>query len=339
MQSRRVLVGISGGIDSTATVLMLREAGYSVEALYIDMLDCEVSRASVRELCDKLSVKLHIADASSDFKELVIDRVIDAHNRGETPSPCTLCNPEIKWKLLEQYGDRLGIEYLATGHYIGIEEHEGWFYVTKGIDPTKDQSYYLYSLGQEILRRAITPLGVHTKASIREYLTQRGYPEVCAKPESQGVCFAKSGYRDFLLQHTTPTSGDVIDQSGNTIGTHSGYQLYTIGQKRGFYHSLPHSVEVREVVASSNELIAGTPLLTDTIELRDGWFHPTSTEIPITVKIRGLGRNPLSSATVYERSEGRLAVKINTKEFWAPAPGQPAVLFQGDRVVGGGVLK
>ncbi len=338
MTNKRVLVGISGGIDSTATVLMLQEAGYIVDALYIDMLGCEVTRGSVGELCAKLGVELHIADAVASFNDIVVNSVIEHHNRGETPSPCTICNPQIKWRLLEHYADRISIQYIATGHYIQIKEQDGWHYIAKGIDPQKDQSYYLYDLNQAILSRAITPLGLHTKSTIREYLERRGYDDVCQKPESQGVCFAKSGYREFLTTHTSPTQGDVRSESGEIIGSHNGYQLYTIGQKRGFTHSSEGNPEVRKIIAHNNEIVIGQPLLTRKIVLRDAWFHPIDSATAIHAKIRGLGRNTTQNAMVSLLADHKLQISIEHPEFWAPTAGQPSVLYQGDIVVGGGVI-
>lgn len=341
---KRILVGVSGGIDSTATILLLKEAGYSVEALFIDMLDCEVSRQSVGALCERLGVRLHIASCSELFQSEVVAKVVDIHRRGETPSPCTLCNPLVKFSTLKSYADNLGIEYLATGHYINIEEQDSWYYVKQGVDPVKDQSYYLYSLGQDILSRTITPLGVYTKLEVRAMLLERGYTELAKGSESQGVCFAKQGYREFLQENLSPTMGDVLDVDGNKIGLHGGYALYTIGQKRGFALDSVHSQlpEVVSVNSSDNTITVGEPLLVSEILIKEAWFHPYSSTEPIIAKNRGLGRNPSQSVEVEQIAPAIYKIKLNLEEnselFWAPASGQPTVLFQNGRVVGGGKL-
>ncbi|MFI3286903.1 MAG: tRNA 2-thiouridine(34) synthase MnmA [Rikenellaceae bacterium] len=341
---KRVLVGVSGGIDSTATILLLQEAQWNIEALYVDMLDCEISRRSVTALCERLGVKLHIAPVSTLFESEVVTKVIESHKQGQTPSPCTLCNPAVKFATLKEYADRLDIEYIATGHYINIEEQDSWYYVAKGLDPIKDQSYYLYNLGQDILSRTLTPLGVYTKQSVRAMLLERGYTELATGSESQGVCFAKRGYREFLEENLKPCEGEVIDSYGKKIGTHSGYSLYTIGQKRGFTLLEPQesALEVISTDPHRNTITVGSPLLTSEIELKEAWFHPYSSIEPITAQIRGLGRNPPQAVEVKQTSpttlKTTLTETLEAELFWAQTPGQPAILLQGTRVIGGGVL-
>lgn len=335
---KKILVGISGGIDSTATVLMLREKGYQVVGLFIDMLDSKASRASVTELARRLSIELHIAQCSSLFDEKVVKRVTTEHREGRTPSPCTICNPLIKFAMLKKYADELGIHSIATGHYINIVTHGGRYYIAKGVDPIKDQSYYLYALREDILPRLLTPLGIYTKKEVREYLAKGNFEEMATMSESQGVCFAKSGYRDFLVKHTAPIEGKVLNTQGEEIGTHSGYTLYTIGQKRGFtLFDESQKAEVRAINPLSNTIIVGEPHLCSEILLTNSWLSPIS-ENNITIKIRGLGQNPTEAVEITKLSDTNYLVKLPTETFWAATPGQPAVLFDGDIVVGGGTL-
>ncbi len=334
---------MSGGIDSTAAVLLLRQMGYNPIGLYIDMLGCEKSCRSVSELCQELEIDLIIAPATNLFEREVIEVVTAQHNAGKTPSPCTICNPAVKWALLKEYADKLSIHYLATGHYVNIESHNSHYYVSAGIDSTKDQSYYLYNLSQDVLCRALTPLGSYTKSSIRALLQQHNLGKVCENRESQGVCFASGGgYREFISRNCMPTAGNVIDTVGNIVGCHDGYQLYTIGQRRGFSLSNPaYKAEVRSINALHNTITVGEPLLCRQLTIEKGWFRPISNDM-VRAKIRGIGKNPTSAVDVSEIADGsgRYSVLLRNEDtFWAPTPGQPTVLYQGDIVVGGGVVE
>lgn len=340
----RVLVGISGGIDSAATVLMLQSDGYEVEGLYIDMLGSEHSIAEVESLASQLGIVVHIARASEMFENLVVQRVLEVHQSGGTPSPCTICNPQLKWKLLEKYADEFGIHYIATGHYIQVRRIGERYYVVKGVDVVKDQSYYLYSMGQDVLKRALTPLGGFTKLEVRAYLEAKGFELLARGGESQGVCFAKRGYRNFLEERLSPESGEVVDLDGNVVGVHDGYQYYTVGQKRGFELSEGVSgVEVRGVDVGLNRVIVGKALYARELVLGDAWYCLPGCECEgdLRAKIRGLGRNPDRDIRVECLGGGRLRVELlgeGGEEFWAVAVGQPAVLYFGDVVVGGGVV-
>ncbi len=341
--NERILVGISGGIDSAATVLLLQDKGYSVEALYIDMLGSEASRKRVEELAVRLKVKLHISECKELFNSVVMQRVLDEHRTGNTPSACTICNPQLKWRLLADVASCEGIERIATGHYIEIVALDGWHYIKMGSDSIKDQSYYLYALGQDVLSRAVTPLGGMQKADVRDYLALRGFEELAIGSESQGVCFAKSGYRDFLCRNLNPTQGDVVDCEGNIIGQHDGAPLYTMGQKRGFElfggATAGARCEVREVDVEHNRIIVGEPLFSNTLTLAEWWFRPPATlNVGIKAHIRGLGRNVQGDVSVSVKGDGTLQIHSSEEPFWASAKGQPTVLYADGLVVGGGIL-
>ncbi len=332
-----VLVGISGGIDSAATILRLREQGHHVQALYIDMIGCELSRQRVVALSEQLGVQLHIASCEEIFQRRVVDVVLSEHQRGRTPSPCTICNPQIKWEQLKLYADKLGIDKIATGHYIQIATRDERHFVERGIDPAKDQSYYLYTLSQSTLSRAITPLGTMRKTDVREYLASKGFTALAKGSESQGVCFAKSGYGAFLRQNLDYKAGEIIDTEGKVIGTHNGVQLYTVGQKRGYDLHEGQSGEVRSLDAKNNRLTVGAPLLVQSITLSNGWFSPPSETKELRCQIRGLGKNPQCAVRVTKTESGELCVTSLGEPFWAPAAGQPAVIYAGNLVVGGGL--
>ncbi len=339
--STRILVGVSGGIDSAAVVMMLRERGFDVVAMWIDMLGLESQREDVVRLCEKLQVELVVKDARADFKRIVVDRVLLEHRLGRTPSPCTICNPLIKWQMLWQQVALLGCEYIATGHYISIVERCARRYLECGVDPVKDQSYYLWAMGveQTILEKTLTPLGEFHKSEVREYVKERGYEELCAKRESQSLCFVQGGYGEFLTSNLNPKQGVLLDSEGRDVGTHSGAVLYTIGQKRGFNYLGEGKVEVRSIDPQCNVVRVGEPLMTDSLVINEGWFNPVGNEV-VRAKIRGIGVNVEGGVTVSKLpNEGEYRINTtNAEKFWAPAVGQPVVLFQGTIVVGGGVL-
>ncbi len=344
MKKKSVLLGLSGGIDSFVSALLLKDCGYSVSALWVDMLGCGQQRADVEALCCKLGIELHIADCRELFDREVIQKVLDSHTAGKTPSPCTICNDKVKFRTLWHKAQELGFDNIATGHYVNITTHNSRHYIKKGVDPIKDQSYYLWALGtaQQMLCRTLTPLGGLTKVEVREIARQRGFEELTKKAESQSVCFARGGYGDFLRRNLILRSGNVVNCSGEVIGTHQGVPLYTIGQKRGFELNRDTSthlkVEVRGVDAANNSIEVGEPLRVKEIMVQEWWFSPFDSALPITAKIRGLGINPQQGVEVVNEGGKLLSIRLCSEEFWAPASGQPVVLFQDGCVVGGGVL-
>lgn len=327
-----VLVALSGGLDSAAVVLMLRERGLKVQGLYIDMLGSSDGIKGAQDVADVLGIELHVRSVTTDFKSLVVDYLLHAHAAGETPSPCARCNPLIKWGVLRRTADELGIQYIATGHYVRIVHSpqpqlfgDACHYIEAGIDPVKDQSYYLWALDPSVLSRAITPLGDYTKVQVRAYLAEHGFEPLARSRESMSLCFLKHhghtiSYTDFLKLHLPVTPGPLVDIANPTvpIGTHQGYQLYTIGQKRGFTLSvdlgpnLDHQVQhaVCAVDAHANIVyVTSDPqkLYSSVILVRDFVIHNASLDctFPLTsgdaiaslfervsLKVRGLGRNP-----------------------------------------------
>lgn len=338
--NNRVLVALSGGLDSAAVVLMLRERGYLVEALYIDMLGDDQARMRAVELADRLGVKLHVEDVRKRFKREIIDFVLSEHQRGRTPSPCARCNPLIKWRVLAQVADSISIPLIATGHYVRTVEHGGQHFVASGIDPAKDQSYYLWALDEDILSRALTPLGDFLKTDVRKYLLDRGFEALASGGESMGLCFlSKTSYRDFLCSNLPIRAGKVVDSHGDHVGSHDGFQLYTVGQKRGFVSDVRG--EIRRVDARANTIEVGDPIFAGRL-YGDNCVWRGEQSLSLWAKVRGLGRNPKGRASI-ELSESpsyglTMIVSLHDDRAWAPCVGQPVVLYDGDRVVGGAVL-
>lgn len=332
----KVLVGFSGGADSMEAVRRLSEQGFDVEALTLDMTGdaslCDRARTAARHL----GVPLRLIDVRQRFEHDVVENFVQEYLCGHTPAPCTRCNTHVKWPELLAVADREGFERIATGHYFRIERYEERFYVAVAADERKDQSYYLWGLSQEILRRTETPLG---EAYKQEVMARHG--NGASYRESMGVCFLRGGdYRSFLSKRSClPGCGEVVDRAGCIVGRHDGFPFYTIGQKRG--NGVPEGCCVVCVDADRNKLIVGkdSDLLHARLEV-DGWCCVWPEELfsacDVRVKIRGVGRNPEGFARV-ERHGSRLRVLLDTPA-WAPAPGQPVVFYRGRRVIGGGIL-
>lgn len=333
MNREKILVALSGGIDSAATVLMLREEGFEVEGLYIDMLGSAEARNQASNVARRLAIKLHVENITEEFNRKIITHTLNEHTSGRTPSPCAICNPLIKWEVTQRVADRLGIWKFATGHYVRVIDSA----VYKGVDPAKDQSYYLWGVAPKTLSRAITPLGSLTKREVRDYLhAHDGFVDLALAGESMSICFiGRTPYNEFLARNLDVKAGETVDQSGNVVGTHGGYQLYTIGQKRGFTGGgavIAVDVERNRIVTSAEPRI----LYTDTILLRDWVIHHHARRLHI--KVRGIGRNPQSEVVGLEQpDDGTLRITLAEPDAWAVAQGQPVVLYAGDRVIGGGI--
>lgn len=339
----KILVALSGGVDSAAAVLLLREQGYDVVGVTFDMTGDEEFMSQACRTAQELDVEHTVVDVREQFKKMVVEYFVESYRRGQTPAPCTVCNAEIKWKLLEQTADKLRIKHIATGHYCKIVRHNEHYYVERGEDPKKDQSYYLWALTQSQLARAVTPMGYHTKEGIKAFMRERGYSYIADKQESMSVCFLKGGdYRDFLRQHGVgEVSGVVTDVGGRVIGSHCGVPFYTVGQKRDL--SLESGHEDWRVVgidAATNRLVAGAKdqLFTNKFRVQKTQFADFKEVVEsdkVTVMVRGFGENPQGFSKITVVGDGVVEV-VTESPAWAMAAGQPVVFYIENRVVGGG---
>lgn len=330
---RSVLLGFSGGIDSSAAVEELRQSGYRVVALTLDTTGDENMVATARKQAAQLSVEHYVKDVRADFQQKIIDYFISSYASGRTPAPCTMCNPLIKWHHLLLEADRLGIDHIATGHYFNVEECDGRYYVARALDSRKDQSYYLWGLSQEVLQRVVTPMGRKIKSDIN--------PPHARSKESMGLCFLRGvGYGDFIAQNCPSAlkCGEVVNTLGEVVGTHDGIALYTIGQKRGVVGGAVVGID-----AEHNRLIVGEnkDLYKATLEV--GACNIVSEEEllsspDVRVVVRGFGRNPEGFAKLIEPIKGGYRIALDDPA-WAPAAGQPVVFYRGNRVLGGGILE
>lgn len=361
MQS--VVVGVSGGVDSVASVLLLKEQGYRVMGLYIDMLGdystggealrrvnfCDADRNGdlIEQISSSLEIDVAVLDAREEFRKGVIEPFIESYASGETPSPCAICNPTIKWAMLERAADLLGCgdALLATGHYCQKELVGGYYYICKGVDSVKNQSYYLWTLPQRILKRALFPLGRFLKSDVKRMVSERGLDNYAAKKESMGVCFLRGlSCEEFLLKERPSLAllshGEIVDGEGRVLGEHRGYPFYTLAQKRGVLKGSSYCVV--DIDPSLNRLIVGQreDLYVEQLVLRDlyivneeEFFSSSSLEL----NVRGIGENPSGFCSV-KRADSFLEVKLNSDKAWAVASGQPAIFYIGDRLVGGGIV-
>lgn len=336
MPQKSVVLGFSGGMDSVTSAIKLKSEGWRVVALTLDTVGDKAMTEKAQRVAKEIGVEHLTVDVREAFREKIINYFIDSYSSGHTPAPCTVCNAAIKWQWLISEADRLGIEHIATGHYFKVEERDGRYYVVRATDLSKDQSYYLWGLSQDTLRRVITPMGDVRKSEIRSNFAD--------KRESMGLCFLQGmAYRDFLLEHCPQTArmGEVVDANGARVGTHSGVAFYTIGQKRGFDCSLER-VAVVAIDAENNRLVVGEDslLYKSTLEVSNYNIVNINEFInskDISVMVRGIGRNPEGYIRKAEPVEGGFLVELE-HPAWAPAIGQPVVFYRQNRVIGGGFL-
>ena len=270
---RSVLVGMSGGIDSTAVCCMLLEQGYRVEGLTFVTCDSGLGAVdAAAALAARLGIKHHVADVRDEFRQLVVQPFIDSYLAGYTPNPCVNCNPLVKFRLLEEWADKLGCTYIATGHYVkteksdvqcGGEDGDVRYHIVTGDDHRKDQSYFLWRLTQQQLSRVIFPLGGWEKPRVVEYLKERGFQCVADGGESMEVCFITGDYRDFLRKNVPGideryNGGSFVDCGGRVLGKHSGFPFYTIGQRKGLGIALGHPAYVLKINAAKNTVMLGS---------------------------------------------------------------------------------
>ena len=353
---KRVLVGMSGGIDSSATCIILQEQGYEVVGVTMRTWDVASQFASpeqeepgfileARALAERLGIEHHVADVREEFKQVIVKYFIDEYMQGRTPNPCVMCNPLFKERILCEWADQTGCAWISTGHYCRLEERNGKLYIVAGDDITKDQSYFLWRLPQEVLRRFLFPLGNYTKQEVREYLKEKGFEAKAKGGESMEVCFIEGDYRDFLRQQipdidTQIGPGYFVDSKGVKIGQHKGFPYYTIGQRKGLGIALGHPAHVLRINAEKNTVMLGTSddLKTEYMLTEDAMITDMQELLScpnLTVRIRY--RSKPIPCQVLPLENNQMLVRF-LGEASAIAPGQSAVFYDGQRVLGGAFI-
>lgn len=345
--NKKVVIGLSGGVDSSVAALLLKERGFDVYGLHFFFMDQKYSD-KIEQLSDQLNIPIFVLDITDDF-EIVKEHFVNEYLKGRTPSPCTYCNRVIKWSKLLDFANQYGCEYISSGHYIRKIEKNGFYYLQKGLDPVKDQSYFLWELSSETIKRMINPLGEYNKTEVRELAKRYGLNNLAKKKESMSVCFLQNmDYRTFI-QHNYSDKienikhGDVKDDSGKVIGTHQGYIYYTIGQKRGLDLIIGGSAYVKSINPEQNELIVGSKKSLNRNNIRLGSIRlikPDYIKInsEIIVNIRGYGLNPEEPAIVRKKDLHSIELELK-KPAWAVAPGQPVIFYDNDILLGGGIAE
>ena len=356
MNNRRVLIGMSGGIDSTAACLMLQEQGYEVVGLTMRVFDIASQLDEegtphfineAREVASKLCIEHHVADEREDFRDKIVRYFIDEYMQGHTPNPCVMCNPLFKFRLLTKWADRLDCAYIATGHYVQTVCENGHYYIVTGDDVQKDQSYFLWNLGQEVLSRCVFPLGGWKKLDVRQYLVDKGFELKAKEGESMEVCFIEGDYRDFLREHCPEIDSQVgegkfVDMAGRTLGTHQGYPYYTIGQRKGLGIALGSPKHVTHIDATNNTVTLGDhdELYTQEVHasnfrLRDIEWLKESPKVEARIRYK----SPAVHAVInHSLSNSELTIHF-TSPVWGVTPGQSLVLYKDGLVIGGGIIK
>lgn len=340
---KRVLVGMSGGIDSSATCLMLQEQGYEVVGVTMRVWGEEPKGA--RELADRIGIEHHVVDERAPFRDVIVQNFIDEYKQGRTPNPCVMCNPLFKFRILKEWADKLNCRWISTGHYSRLEEREGKIYIVAGDDEKKDQSYFLWRLGQDVLKRCLFPLGNYTKTKVREYLKEKGFEAKAKEGESMEVCFIKGDYRDFLREHDPRIDEEIgpgwfVNAEGVKLGQHKGYPYYTIGQRKGLEIALGKPAYVLKINPLKNTVMLG-----DAGQLKTEYMLIEEVNITdekeffscecLTVRIRY--RSQPIPCRVAKTEDGRMLVHF-LSEASAVTPGQSAVFYDGNRVLGGAFI-
>lgn len=350
---------MSGGIDSTVTAVMLHEQGYEVVGITMKTWDYATSGGSkketgccsldsindARQVAVDLGFSHFIIDIRDEFGDFVINNFVDEYLAGRTPNPCVLCNTHIKWEALLKRADMMDCEWIATGHYAKVRNENGRYIISKGLDENKDQSYVLWGVSQQCLSRTMFPVGGYHKPAIKQMARDMGYVELANKNESYEICFVPDNdYRGFLKRRVPDLEsrvegGNFVDTKGNVLGKHKGYPFYTIGQRKGLGQAFGKPVFVTEIFPETNTVVLGEEA---DLERNGMWVgrlnlqkyeriqHPINAITKVRYKHEG-------ESSVISQIEDRMKVEF-MHSVSAIAPGQSAVFYEGDDMIGGGVI-
>ncbi len=337
MKKLKVLIGMSGGVDSTISALLLKEEGYEVEGVYMKLHSKlgyhEIHQARAQKAADFVGVKLHVLDLQEIFNEKVFKPFIDTYAEGKTPNPCALCNRNLKFGEMVKFADSVGADYIATGHYIKTDGK--YFY--EADDVTKDQSYFLFYVKKDILGRLLFPLGGKKKSDIKEMASSiEGLESFATQGESTEICFVETTYTDLLKDYVNvDNTGEVLDIYGNVVGEHKGYMHYTIGKRKGFsvrgahdpHYVLSIDAQKNQIVVGKKEELACGSVLLDNLNM----FNDLQ-EFNATVKLRYRTHAVQCHVKIVEDE----AFVTLDESVFGVAVGQAAVFYDDNKLLGGG---
>jgi len=352
MAKKRVAVALSGGVDSSVAAFLLQQAGYEITGMAMHLWPEEKPAGTqhppwssaqniydAEQICLTLGIPFHLINLENEFKQYVVDYFCQEYMQGRTPNPCIACNQHIKFGFLLEHALSLGINYLATGHYVKLGCLDETYHILKGIDSSKDQSYVLYTLGQDKLAQLLFPLGDYTKAEVIKLAQQRGLP-AASKPSSQDICFISTDYSTFLRQHFSIASGDIVNRQGEVLGKHEGAAFYTIGQRHGLGLTATKPLYVTKIEPATNRITVGSEkdlCSSRLIASKVNWVSGQPPPEPITVSVKIRYRSPEVTAILYPKPDSA-EIRFHQPQR-AITPGQAVVFYQDSEVLGGGTIE
>ncbi|MBD3610444.1 MAG: tRNA 2-thiouridine(34) synthase MnmA [Gammaproteobacteria bacterium] len=355
---QHIIVGLSGGVDSSVTAALLQEQGFQVDAMFMknweeddtnDVCTAEEDLRDATAVCDKLGIKLHAVNFATEYWDNVFSYFLEEYQAGRTPNPDVLCNKEIKFKVFLDFALSKGAEKIATGHYARIEQRDGTFYLLKAVDQNKDQTYFLYTLGQEQLSRALFPLGEMEKSKVRELAAEYDLATK-DKKDSTGICFiGERDFRSFLSRYLPAQPGEMQTPEGDMVGKHQGLMYYTLGQRKGLgigglkdYDDRPWFVVGKDMErnillvaqGSDHPMLYSRSLTASQLH----WTLGAAPALPKHCSAKTRYRQPDNPCVITAIDEaGRCHVEF-TEPQWAVTPGQSVVFYDGDICLGGGII-
>ncbi len=335
--NKKVIVAFSGGVDSSTSSILLKEKGFDVRVAFMRLVDSsyfKFAEKRAKKLAKSMGLPFFVFDFRKDFKKKIIEYFVKSYKDGLTPNPCVMCNKEIKFGMFLEKALKMKTDFIATGHYVRLIKRVGGVRIYQSLDSKKDQSYFLWRLNQEQLKRVIFPVGSQTKDKTRE-IARKNKLASAEFPESQEVCFVKEVNKEYLKKHIKPRKGNIVDKKGNILGYHDGVWYYTIGQRKGIglpggpFFVIKKDVKRNELVVSSDE----KDLLSKEVRFRGvNWISGVAPKFPMKIraKIR-YGHKPAAAII----SKGKI---VFNKPQRAITPGQSIVFYVGKEMIGGGII-
>ncbi len=357
-QTLSVMVGISGGVDSSVAAQILKNEGYRVEGLFMknweeddtqEHCSAAVDLKDAQSVCDAIEIKLHTINFSAEYWDHVFSHFLDEYRAGRTPNPDILCNKEIKFKAFLEHAIDLGADKIATGHYARVEERNGEYFLLKGRDNNKDQSYFLYTLGQHQLSRALFPVGELEKPHVRAIAEQHHFV-TSTKKDSTGICFiGERNFREFLSRYIPANPGEMVTPEGEVVGKHNGLMYYTLGQRQGLgiggradgsnepWYVIDKNMDTNELIVAqghNHPALFKQQLIASTLS----WVCGHAPILPFSCKAKTRYRQQEQPCTIETNMNGEVSVTFEQPQ-WAITPGQSIVFYQDEICLGGGIIE